>query len=54
MNNVFERLKLATILSIFLLFGQAAVGQTHASNLQSEFLLELLLDVDPQLDAGHT
>ena len=54
MNNVFERLKLATILSIFLLSGHAAVGQTPASNLQSEFLLELLLDVDPQLDAGHT
>ena len=54
MNNVFEKLKLATILTIFFLSGHTAVGQAPASNLQSEFLLELLLDVDPQLDAGHT
>ena len=54
MNNVLEKLKLATILSTVLLSGHAAVGQAPASNLQSEFLLELLLDVDPQLDAGHT
>ena len=54
MNNVLEKLKLATILSIVLLSGHAAVGQAPASDLQSEFLLELLLDVDPQLDAGHT
>ena len=29
-------------------------AQSPASNLESEFLMELLLDVDPQLDAGHT
>ena len=29
-------------------------AQSPAGNLESEFLMELLLDVDPQLDAGHT
>lgn len=32
---------------------QAATAQAPASELESEFLLELLLDVDPQIDAGH-
>ncbi len=31
-----------------------ASAQTPASDLESEFLLELLLDVDPQIGAGHT
>jgi len=31
----------------------AASAQTPASALESEFLMELVLDVDPQLDAGH-
>lgn len=31
-----------------------ASAQSPASDLESEFLLELLLDVDSQLDAGHT
>ena len=34
--------------------GQTASAQTPASELESEFLLELVLDVDPQIDAGHT
>ncbi len=33
---------------------QAASAQTPASELESEFLLELVLDVDAQIDAGHT
>ncbi len=35
-------------------FNQTVYAQTPASELESEFLLELLLDVDDQLDAGHT
>ncbi len=35
-------------------FSQMASAQTPASDLESEFLLELLLDVDPQIGAGHT
>ena len=35
-------------------FSQTVSAQTPASELESEFLLELLLDVEPQLDAGHT
>ena len=35
-------------------FARAVSAQSPASQLESEFLLELLLDVDPQLDAGHT
>ena len=31
-----------------------AYAQAPASELESEFLLELVLDVDAQLDAGHT
>lgn len=31
-----------------------ATAQTAASALESEFLMELSLDVDAQLDAGHT
>ena len=33
---------------------QEASAQTPASELESEFLLELVLDVDSQIDAGHT
>ena len=33
---------------------QVASAQTPASELESEFLFELLLDVDAQIDAGHT
>ena len=35
-------------------FGQMASAQTPASELESEFVLELVLDVDPQIDAGNT
>ncbi len=35
-------------------FAQPASAQTPASELESEFLLELVLDVDAQIDAGHT
>ena len=33
---------------------QMAMAQSPASDLESEFVFELLLDVDPQIDAGHT
>ena len=51
-----KKVKFCIALSIFLLLGQmpTALGQSPASDLESEFLMELLLDVDPQLDAGHT
>lgn len=32
---------------------RAATAQTPASELESEFAFELLLDVDDQIDAGH-
>ena len=50
------KVKFCVALSSFLLLGQmpTALGQSPASDLESEFLMELLLDVDPQLDAGHT
>ena len=35
-------------------FSQTALAQSAASELESEFFLELLLDVDPQIDAGNT
>ena len=51
-----KKVKFCIALSSFLLLGQMpmALGQSPASDLESEFLMELLLDVDPQLDAGHT
>ena len=51
-----KKIKFCIALSSFLLLGQmpTAVGQSPASDLEAEFLMELLLDVDPQLDAGHT
>ena len=56
MANKLKKIKRHAVLLGFLLLGQVsvAVGQAPASDLQSEFLMELLLDVDPQLDAGHT
>jgi len=56
MANKREKIKRHAIILGFLLLGQVSVaaGQAPASDLQSEFLMELLLDVDPQLDAGHT
>ena len=35
-------------------FSQTALAQSAASELEAEFFLELLLDVDPQIDAGNT
>ena len=50
-----KNVKFWIAISSFLL-GQvpSALGQSPASDLQSKFLMELLLDVDPQLDAGYT
>jgi len=49
------KIQLSFILMLVLI-GTAPItsAQSPASNLESEFLMELLLDVDPQLDAGHT
>ena len=49
------KIQLSFILMLVLI-GAAPMtsAQSPASNLESEFLMELLLDVDPQLDAGHT
>ncbi len=49
------KIQLSFILMLVLI-GTAPMtsAQSPASNLESEFLMELLLDVDPQLDAGHT
>jgi hypothetical protein len=44
----------ATIATASVLTSQFASAQTAASELESEFLLELSLDVDAQIDAGHT
>tara|TARA_B100000530_G_scaffold236868_1_gene153896 strand:- start:980 stop:1471 length:492 start_codon:yes stop_codon:yes gene_type:complete len=51
-----KKVKFYIALSSFLLLVEmpTALGQSPASDLESEFLMELLLDVDPQLDAGHT
>jgi len=56
MVNILKKIKRHAVLSGLILLGQvsAATGQSPASDLQSEFLMELLLEVDPQLDAGHT
>ena len=56
MTNKLKKIKRRAVFLSFLLLCQvsAASGQTPASDLRSEFLMELLLDVDPQLDAGHT
>ena len=35
-------------------FSQTALAQSAESEIESEFFLELLLDVDPQIDAGNT
>jgi hypothetical protein len=43
-------------LALALVLGAAprpAAAQAPASDLESEFAFELLLDVDPQIDAGH-
>ena len=56
MANILKKINRHAFLLGLILFGQvsAAAGQSPASDLESEFLMELLLDVDPQLDAGHT
>ena len=48
------RLSAIALTAASIAFSQAASAQTPASDLESEFVLELLADVDPQIDAGHT
>ncbi len=50
----FTRLGTIALAAALVAFSQPASAQTPASELESEFLLELLLDVDTQIDAGHT
>lgn len=52
-RRAFTRLSAVALTAASIGFGQTASAQAPASELESEFLLELLLDVDPQLDAGH-
>ena len=51
MAYLYKKIKLQAALLSLILLGQisTATGQSPASDLQSEFLMELLLDVDPQL-----
>lgn len=55
-NQIKEFRTFSFLIATFMLVGVPlmATAQSPASDLESEFLLELLLDVDPQLDAGHT
>ena len=55
-NQTKEFRTFSFLIPAFILVGVPllATAQSPASDLESEFLLELLLDVDPQLDAGHT
>ena len=51
--------KIRVITSFFVVVGLSgathmATAQSPASDLESQFAFELLLDVDSQLDAGHT
>ena len=48
------RLAAVALTAASMTFSQVASAQTPASALESEFLLELLLDVDAQIGAGHT
>lgn len=53
-RRAITRLGAIVLTAVSVTFSQAASAQTPASELESEFFLELLLDVDPQLDAGPT
>ncbi|MCH7933582.1 MAG: DUF3237 domain-containing protein [Gemmatimonadetes bacterium] len=53
-RRAFTRLSAIALTAASVTFSQAASAQSPASDLESEFFLELLLDVDPQLDAGPT
>ena len=53
-RRAFARLSAIALAAASIGFSQTASAQTPASDLESEFLLELLLDVDAQIDAGHT
>ena len=50
----FSRICAIALAAVSIGFVQTASAQTAANDLESEFFLELLLDVDPQLDAGPT
>ena len=49
----FTRLGATAVATTLLGVNHMASAQSPASELQSEFLLELILDVDAQLDTGH-
>lgn len=50
----FNKLGMATLVVASLGVGNMAQAQSPASELESEFIFELVLDVADQLDAGHT
>ncbi len=57
MNNLTKKMRvIISLLTIISLTGAThmATAQSPASNLESQFAFELLLDVAPQHDAGHT
>ncbi|MFL2855014.1 MAG: DUF3237 domain-containing protein [Pseudohongiellaceae bacterium] len=57
MNYLFRELRvIISLLTIISLTGAThmATAQSPASDLESQFAFELLLDVAPQHDAGHT
>ena len=53
-RRAFARLSAIALTAASIGFAQMASAQTPASDLESAFAFELLLDVDAQLDAGHT
>jgi hypothetical protein len=53
-RRAFTRLSAIALTAASIGFSQTASAQSAASELESEFFLELLLDVDPQIDAGNT
>ncbi len=53
-RRVLTGLSTIALATAFIGFSQPASAQTPASELESEFLLELILDVDAQINAGHT
>jgi len=53
-RRAFARIGAFALAAASIGLGQTASAQTPASELESEFLLELVLDVDARIDAGHT
>jgi hypothetical protein len=50
----FARASATTLAAAAVITSQTASAQQPQSELESEYLMELLLDGDPQIDTGHT